>query len=134
MTTMVKTMKPDPKEVMGQLAAIQGDSSGGDSGDTTKRYNSFTALNGNHMKDVVNNLAPLAEEKNKIIDMNSMMEALDDYVDQCRNAKCGVPINFYLSFIDKRKVASLLLDKYVPDWNKDEEEDEKQNSKKAKTK
>merc|ERR1712137_499880 len=114
-------MKPQPKEIMGQLAAISGGGGeSGESGDTTKKANSFAALNSNHLKDVVNNLEPLAKEKNKIIDMNSMMEALDDYVQQAREAKCGVPINFYLSFIDKRAVAKMVLDKYEPDWNNPE--------------
>jgi len=117
---MLKSMNPSPQDVMGQLAAIQGDTSTGDSGDASKRMNSFCALSSSHLKEVVNNLSNIGTEANKVIDMNSMMTALDDYVQLAREAKCGVPINFYLSFIDKRQVAKMVLDKYEPDWNNPE--------------
>merc|ERR1712137_618202 len=100
-----------------QLAAILGDDSGGDSGDASKRMNSFCALKTSHMKGVVNELAEIGSAGNKVIDMNSMMVALDDYVQQAREAKCGVPINFYLSWLDKRRIAKMILDKYEPGWN-----------------
>ena len=43
---------------------------------------------------------------NKVVDTNSLMLALDDYIKNARAMEGGVPINFYISHIDKKKVIS----------------------------
>jgi len=46
---------------------------------------------------------------NKVLDMNSMMTALDDYVQNTREAKGGVPVNFFVTTLRKTDVVAYWL-------------------------
>ncbi|WEK34340.1 MAG: hypothetical protein P0Y53_17785 [Candidatus Pseudobacter hemicellulosilyticus] len=59
-------------------------------------------------------LSDIDNQNNKMIDTNSMMIALDDYVDKCLAGNIGVPINFYVKPITKSQIAQMWLNKYYP--------------------
>ena len=52
---------------------------------------------------------------NQVLDTNSLMLALDDYVSMARDMEGGVPVNFYVSNIDKKTVISEWFKKYRPE-------------------
>ena len=52
---------------------------------------------------------------NQVMDTNSLMLALDDYVKIARDMEGGVPVNFYVSSIDKKTVIKEWFKKYRPE-------------------
>lgn len=119
----IKTLQPDAKDVMGQLAAIQG------SNDTAVNNMSaaanqarggkeFMQLNNSYVSAVVSNLGEIDNNNNKVIDMNSLMTAFDDYVERANSSIMGVPINYYLKPITPNQLANAWLTKFDPlkDW------------------
>lgn len=118
-TTAVKSLNPDPKQVMDQLAAIQGSTDQdvntmGTHADQGKTGASFMQLNNSYVKNVVSSLGDLDSTKNQVIDTNSLMTAFDDYVQKAIAGKCGVPINFFLKPITSRQLAESYLNKFYP--------------------
>ena len=117
--TSVQNLKPDPKDVMNQLSAIQGASDTevktmGSAADKAKAGESFMQLNNSYVSNVVSSLGEYDNKKNKVIDTNSMMTAFDDYVQKAIAGDCGVPINFFLKPITSRQLAEAWLDKFYP--------------------
>ncbi len=117
--TTVKTLAPDPKEVMSQLGAIQGatDSSVNNmsAGASSARSGAeFMSLNSNYLTSVVSSLGEIDDNNNKVIDMNSLMTAFDDYVTRANDSIQGVPINYYLKPITPAQLAAAWMTKYSP--------------------
>lgn len=59
-------------------------------------------------------LSDIDNQNNKIIDTNSMITAMEDYIDKCLAGNIGVPINYYLKQITKSQIARMWLQKYYP--------------------
>ncbi|MCV2884096.1 hypothetical protein OE749_05275 [Aestuariibacter sp. AA17] len=117
--TTVQTLKPDPKEVMSQLAAIQGANDGtvntmGSSAEKAKAGESFMQLDNSYVTNVVSSLGEYDNANNQVIDTNSMMTALDDYISKAIEGDCGVPINFFLKPLTSRQLAEAWLYKFYP--------------------
>lgn len=120
--TSISQLKPDATEVMGQLSAIQGatDSdinSVSSEASKAKVGQQFMELNNSYIKEVVSNVTQSDKESNKIIDVNSLMTAFDDYVQKAEEGKSGVPINFFVRHIDKPMIAKAWLKKFSPQDN-----------------
>mmetsp|Transcript_12091 Transcript_12091/g.18651 ORF Transcript_12091/g.18651 Transcript_12091/m.18651 type:complete len:505 (+) Transcript_12091:127-1641(+) len=124
-TTTVEKMKPDATEVMGQLAALQGDKdAGGDDGGMDgavgegKKGAQFTKLNNAHMDNSVSAVDKYQTENNSVINTNTMMTAFEDYLKKCMDPSpensCGIPINFYIKEINKADVAKCYIQSYYP--------------------
>ena len=118
-STTVQNLKPDPKDVMSQLAAIQGASDTqvntmGSDAEKAKAGESFMQLNNSYVTNVVSSLGSYDNANNKVIDTNSMMTALDDYIQKAIAGECGVPINFFLKSITSRQLAEAWLYKFYP--------------------
>ena len=67
------------------------------------------------IKGVLSGLSEIDDGNNKIIDINSMMTALDDYIEKALGGEIGMPINYYLKPITKSQLAQMWVDKYFPD-------------------
>lgn len=59
-------------------------------------------------------LANIDSQQNKIIDTNSVMDALDDYVQKALAGNIGVPVNYYLKPITRSQLAEMWMAKYYP--------------------
>lgn len=117
--TTVQNLKPDPKEVMSQLAAIQGASDSdvntmNASAEKAKAGESFMQLNNSYVNNVVSSLGSYDNDNNKVIDTNSMMTAFDDYVQKAIAGECGVPIDYFLKGLNARQLAEAWLKKFEP--------------------
>ncbi len=117
--TSVQNLKPDPKDVMSQLAAIQGATDTGvntmgSDAEKAKAGESFMQLNNSYVTNVVSSLGEYDNKNNKVIDTNSMMTAFDDYIQKAIKGDCGVPINFFLKPITSRQLAEAWLYKFYP--------------------
>ena len=54
------------------------------------------------------------DKNNKVIDTNSLMTAMEDYVKKAIAGDAGVPINFFLKPITANELAEAYLNKYYP--------------------
>lgn len=119
MKASIKEMKNDPEENMKQLAAIQGASDSAvmtlsKQAQSAKKGNGAASLESNFITSTVSAINEADEQANQIIDANSLMVALDDYVAQAREGKSGVPINFYVQPVTQRTIATKWLRDYYP--------------------
>lgn len=109
----------DPADSVAQLAAAQNASAAqSDSLDSSAE----AARTGNQMVMMKNatisaTLSALKENddgSNKIININSLMVALDDYIQKALEGSVGAPINYYLKSITAQDLAQSWVAKYFP--------------------
>lgn len=74
----------------------------------------MVALQNSKITAALSALATIDDGQNKIIDTNSMMSALDDYVTKCLQGNIGAPINYYLKPVTKSQIAQMWMAKYYP--------------------
>lgn len=109
----------DPKSSMEAVATIQ-NATAADQGtvkssaDAARTGGQMISLEGGKMKAALEAVAEHSDGKNKILDINSMMGALDDYLKKASEGKTGVPINYYLKDITKSMLAEMWVSKYYP--------------------
>jgi hypothetical protein len=109
----------DPKTNMEQVAAIQNATADEQStiksmAEASRTGEQSSALQGKVIESSLSALATIDEDKNKILDVNSMMTALEDYLKKAAEGNAGVPINFYLKNIDQKMLAEMWVAKYFP--------------------
>lgn len=73
------------------------------------------ALKNAQMQGVLSGLSEIDDGSNSILDINSMMNALEDYIDKALGGEIGMPINYYLKPITKSELAQMWVDRYFPD-------------------
>ncbi|KAF4442463.1 hypothetical protein F53441_11749 [Fusarium austroafricanum] len=66
------------------------------------------------LKTTLTVLGDIDKTQNKVLDMNSLMIALDDYLSKVPDATSGVPLNFHMKDINKGILAEMWLAKYFP--------------------
>lgn len=74
----------------------------------------FIALKNSQVTAALSALADIDNASNKIIDTNSLMTALEDYVQKCLSGNVGVPINYYTKPVTRSELAQLWVQKYYP--------------------
>lgn len=74
----------------------------------------LVAMKSGQMESALSALKDIDDGANKIIDINSMMDALDDYVQKCLDGKIGAPITYYLKRITASQLAQGWMAKYYP--------------------
>lgn len=110
----------DGKSAMDDLAGLQNaiatDKDSVDaSAESARLGNQMVALKNAHVNGVLSSLNEIDDGNNKIIDVNSMMTALEDYIDKALGGEIGMPVNYYLKPITKSQLAQMWVDKYFPD-------------------
>ena len=138
--TTVNTLKPDAKEVMSQLSAIQGATDSviktiGSSASDAKVGSQYIELNNSYITNVVSNLGVIENNNNQVIDTNSLMTAFDDYVQQATKGEDGVPINFFIREITKSAIVKAWMKKFNPrsNWQFSSGDDSETGTDKSKT-
>ncbi|KAF4993357.1 hypothetical protein FGRMN_6545 [Fusarium graminum] len=56
----------------------------------------------------------IGDSKNRVLDVSSMITALDDYLKKAAESVAGIPINYYLKEIDQKMLAQMWISKYFP--------------------
>jgi hypothetical protein len=106
----------DPKSSLEALATIQNATVAEQ--DTVKQAadaaRTGAQMKNADMKAALSALSQIDDGKNKVIDINSMMIALEDYLKKAADGVAGVPINYYLKDIDKTMLAEMWVAKYYP--------------------
>ncbi len=109
----------DGKSAMEKLAALQNaTSSDGESvassAEKARVGNQMIALHNAQIQGVLTGLKEIDDGQNKVLDTNSMMNALEDFIDKALKGEIGMPINYYLKPITKRELAQMWVNKYFP--------------------
>ncbi|WP_426400905.1 hypothetical protein ACN9M1_26615 (plasmid) [Ralstonia sp. R-29] len=74
----------------------------------------MVTLQNSRIQATLSGLANIDSQQNKIIDTNSVMDALDDYVQKALAGNIGVPVNYYLKPITRSQLAEMWMAKYYP--------------------
>ncbi|MBR9919258.1 MAG: hypothetical protein GYB31_00360 [Bacteroidetes bacterium] len=85
------------------------------SAEAAKNGNRIMTINGARIKNVLEGLGRIDQKANQAMDINSLMIAFQDYLEEVKKGKSGVPIHFYLKRLTKRNIARLWKEKYFPD-------------------
>ena len=75
----------------------------------------FTELQANTVQSVLSKLGEMKGTNVKVLDVNSLMTAFDNYVTAARKGGIGVPINYYTKPITRTQLAQMWMSKYYPD-------------------
>lgn len=110
----------DGKSAMNDLASLQNavasdKDSIDNSAEKARLGQEMITLKNSQIKGVLSGLNEIDDGNNQIIDINSMMIALDDYIEKAIGGEIGMPINYYLKPITKSQLAQMWVDKYFPD-------------------
>src|SRR4051794_13518479 len=82
--------------------------------DAARTGQQMVSLKAGEIKAALSALAEVDDGANKILDINSMMTALEDYLKKVAEGNSGVPINYYLKDITKDMHAQMWVAKYFP--------------------
>ena len=111
----------DPAKDMEQLATLQGatadeNNSISSAADAARTGQQMITLQNSKIKAALSGLSEIDDGANQIIDINSMMTAMDDYIEKCISGgdNIGVPINYFLKPITAGTIARAWLAKYYP--------------------
>lgn len=71
------------------------------------------AMQSGLMQSVIQGLGTIDQGSNKVVDLNTLMNAFDNYIAQVSSAdSVGIPISFFFKRISRNRIARLWLDKY----------------------
>lgn len=110
----------DGKAAMENIAALQNavasDKDSIDaSAEAARLGQQMISLKNAQISGVLSGLSEIDDGSNKVLDINSMMTAFEDYVDKALGGELGMPVNYYLKPITKSQLAQMWVDKYFPD-------------------
>ncbi|KAI4599413.1 hypothetical protein KJ359_001855 [Pestalotiopsis sp. 9143b] len=108
-----------PQKSMEMLAAMQNANSDQQASvasmaESSRAGGQSADMRGKDIQASLSALSEIEEAKNKVLDVNSMMTALDDYLKKAAEGNSGVPINYYLKDIDQKMLAQMWMAKYYP--------------------
>jgi hypothetical protein len=111
--------KFDPSEMIGKLATLQNATmhdkdSINASAEAARTGGKMMAIRGAEIKNVMMGLGVIDDGKNKILDINSLMTAFEDYAQKALQGNIGVPINYYLKPVTRVQLAQMWVSKYYP--------------------
>ena len=109
----------DAAKMMDQLAALQtatdaAQSTVSQEAQKARTGQTMTAIQGAQTKSVMAGLQAVDDGKNKMLDINSLMTAFEDYVQKAISGDVGVPVTYYLKPITASQLAQMWVAKYFP--------------------
>lgn len=114
----------DPDKEMQKLATLQGATATENntlesSASAARTGKQMISLHNATIQSTLTGLSEIDDGQNGMIDINSLMTAMDDYVQKCSSGddNIGVPINYYLKSLDKATTLKAWLEKYYPKEN-----------------
>ncbi|CAI6089411.1 unnamed protein product [Clonostachys chloroleuca] len=110
----------DPAKSMEALASLQNATASNQesvaaSAEAARTGGQMASLKTGQIQSTISALAQIDDGQNKVLDINSMMTALEDYVSKVPDADTGVPLNYYIKKITKEMLAQMWVAKYFPD-------------------
>ena len=116
----------DPAKMMEKLATLQNATardhdSVESSANAARTGGEMMAIRATEIKSVMSGLTEVDDGRNKIININSLMTAFDDYVAKAIEGKIGTPVTFYLKHITGAQIAQEWMKKYFGSPNLEDE-------------
>mmetsp|Transcript_28225 Transcript_28225/g.43075 ORF Transcript_28225/g.43075 Transcript_28225/m.43075 type:complete len:518 (+) Transcript_28225:64-1617(+) len=120
--TAIKGLDPDPSVITNQMASIAEATGAGiknasdmnaGAGEAANAQK-FMTLDSNHLKTSVQMLGEESSLKNKVIDMETMMTAFEDYVKKAQEGNCGIPTSYFIKQLDKAEIAKIYARQFYP--------------------
>lgn len=74
----------------------------------------FQSMQASKVQAALSSLSTIDNQNNQMIDTNSLMDSMQDYINKCLSGNIGLPINYYLKPITKSQVAQMWVAKYYP--------------------
>mmetsp|Transcript_2818 Transcript_2818/g.3327 ORF Transcript_2818/g.3327 Transcript_2818/m.3327 type:complete len:503 (-) Transcript_2818:63-1571(-) len=124
-TTTVRSLKPDPTEIMGSLGAMQEGSNNAMTNNLeaaaggAKTGTAYQSLNEDFLSNSVSAINDITNEDNKIIDINSVFNAFTQFVTNAQEGDGGVPLNFMIKRLSKADIAKCYIRRYYPNGASD---------------
>ncbi|KAK7222804.1 hypothetical protein V2G26_010807 [Clonostachys chloroleuca] len=117
--TVKEFTKFSPEHNMAAVASIQNATASSQASvqslaEDARTSGQASELQGKNIESAMSALAVVDESKNKVLDVNSMMTALDDYLKKASEGNAGIPINYYLKDINQKMLAQMWAAKYYP--------------------
>jgi len=86
----------------------------------------MVALQNATISSVMSSLSDIQDGQNKMLDINSLMNALTDFIKKVNRGDSGVPINYFLSPFNRARISRMWIEKYYPNkFNKPAEAEAK---------
>ncbi|MDO8887936.1 MAG: hypothetical protein Q7V16_05070 [Hydrogenophaga sp.] len=109
----VATLLDDPKRVGASGHPDESRQTASSMADNSIKGGQRVALQSGLMQSVIQGLGTIDHGSNKVVDLNTLMNAFDNYITQISDSKSvGIPISFFFKKISKAHIARLWLDKY----------------------
>ncbi|EFX05798.1 hypothetical protein CMQ_3867 [Grosmannia clavigera kw1407] len=109
----------DPKSSLEAIASIH-NATAADQGtikqaaDAARIGQQMVTLKAGEIKAALTALSEIDDGANKMLDINSMMTALEDYLRKAAEGSAGVPLTYFLKDVTKDMLAELWVAKYFP--------------------
>lgn len=117
----VKTFSDlDPVKTSKKVSTVENDTSAdkksiSQAAKTATAASKMAAMESATIQSVMSGLAKIDQSSNKMLDINSLMTAFEDYLEEIKKDDAGIPIDFYTKNITKREIARIWLKKYFPE-------------------
>ncbi len=111
----VSTLLDDPQRAGANVRGQYSDSrqTASSMADSSLKGGQQAALQSGMLNSVLQGLGTIDQGNNKVVDLNTLMNAFDNYITQASDVKSvGIPISFFFKKISKAHIARLWLDKY----------------------
>eukprot|EP01041_Mallomonas_annulata_P036553 gene36553-59686_t len=109
----VSALLDDPRQASAAGPSGESRQTASSMADTSLKGGQQVALHSGLMQSVIQVLGTIDHGSNKVVDLNTLMNAFDNYITQVSDAKSvGIPISFFFKKISKAHIARLWLDKY----------------------
>ncbi len=108
-----------PDAMMGKLATMANATSSeqqsvASAAEAARTKGTIAAIRNAEISSVLTGVKQIQDGSNKMLDINSMMTALDDYIKKATEGGIGVPINYYVKPITRLELAEMWMAKYYP--------------------
>ena len=120
-SSVMQFVESDKENPLQRLAQLQGATA---EENNTMASGARKALTGKQMVELrnasitasISGLSKMEEQENSIININSMMTAMDDYIEKCVSSdeNVGIPINYFLKPLNRSGILRSWLNHYYP--------------------
>ena len=109
----------DPAEMMDKLATLSNatasdQTSVQESAAQARTGGQMVQLRASEIQSVMTGLGAVDDGKNSMLDINSLMTSMEDYINKAIGGDVGVPLSYYLKPITASQLAQMWVSKYLP--------------------
>ncbi|WP_205511922.1 hypothetical protein [Longitalea arenae] len=114
-----QVLAPDAEKMNEYLSALSQDTAATDSvesgAEKAKMGNRLLQMQNGTMKTVIRSLGEIDQGSNKVLDINSLMNAFENYLLMIKEKESsGVPVHFYIKSISRQQLIQAWMEKYYP--------------------